>query len=563
MSLKRDDDVEGTSLPAETTTTTTSSAAGESPGVFREEPQSPKMPLHSGLTALIQAATVQLGQVHDETCTTTPTQQLFRSSSPPTTTATPRYTPHGFHTTPLTTTTTLSFQDGCLPPSATSSSSCGTNANNKTSTPFSASSLNNTPTLGPELPLVPDNFRKQTFPEVLMTLLEDNANADVITFLPDGKYFAIRRKEFSETTMMNYFQVATFDDFLHKIHSWGFSRIERGVTPSAEKPTTTTLLSIEIFRHPMFVKGDWEKCSRICFGESPTEVRLSALPDRARIEYTLSDESTLPASKRRLSPSHARKDSETSKQRLVCGDDGDENLLLQFSRGSSELNGTSSTIPNVSKTESAETSSSSADASTNTLSMDATAAATNATIKMEDDVRSLALAITTEKLNLKTTASTDGEEDQAEALTPLVERAVENATHTIVTDAIETLLRDEGHTRETYLKHEQELSRSSLPGVVPISKQLFSPPEVRMSNSAHATVTTRSSSGNVDGEGQHQLPVLRNGTKGLPAETAILFEGIRTKSVARMSNDPSTTTSVVLTSNNNLGVVAISTSSST
>lgn len=58
----------------------------------------------------------------------------------------------------------------------------------------------------------------------------------------------------------------------------------------------------------------------------------------------------------------------------------------------------------------------------------------------------------------------------------LVDGAVEKATHTIVTDAIETLLFDEGHTRETYRKHEKELSKSSLPGVIPISQQLFAPP---------------------------------------------------------------------------------------
>jgi hypothetical protein len=56
----------------------------------------------------------------------------------------------------------------------------------------------------------------------------------------------------------------------------------------------------------------------------------------------------------------------------------------------------------------------------------------------------------------------------------LIDGAVEAATHTIVTDAIESLLFDESHTRETYQKHEKELSVSSLPGVVPISKQLFS-----------------------------------------------------------------------------------------
>ena len=89
-----------------------------------------------------------------------------------------------------------------------------------------------------------------------------------------------------------------------------------------------------------------------------------------------------------------------------------------------------------------------------------------------DDFRSMALAITTEKLNLKCDSERKGDEENS---TPLIERALESTTHTIVTDAIESLLRDEGHTKETYLKHEKELSRSSLPGIVPLSKQLFSP----------------------------------------------------------------------------------------
>jgi hypothetical protein len=56
---------------------------------------------------------------------------------------------------------------------------------------------------------------------------------------------------------------------------------------------------------------------------------------------------------------------------------------------------------------------------------------------------------------------------------PLVQQAVENATRTIVTDAIESLLRDEHHTKEIFHRHERALSQSSIPGIVPISKQLF------------------------------------------------------------------------------------------
>jgi len=130
-------------------------------------------------------------------------------------------------------------------------------------------------------------------------------------------------------------------------------------------------------------------------------------------------------------------------------------------------------LANLSKTESADTTTSSTDASALTAHTIQNNGPPEQSPTKEDNVRSLAMAITTEKLNLKTADSPQDGNDNATASTPLIERAVESATCTIVTSAIETLLRDEGHTRETYLKHEKELSRSSIPGVVPISKQLF------------------------------------------------------------------------------------------
>lgn len=57
-----------------------------------------------------------------------------------------------------------------------------------------------TPKMVPE----PDP-RNQTFPVILMTLALDPSNADVITFLPDGKFFAIRTHKFAETLMRHYF----------------------------------------------------------------------------------------------------------------------------------------------------------------------------------------------------------------------------------------------------------------------------------------------------------------------------------------------------------------------
>ena len=109
--------------------------------------------------------------------------------------------------------------------------------------------------------------------------------------------------------------------------------------------------------------------------------------------------------------------------------------------------------------------------SSNSIGTTTTASSTRRQRRMSfEDCRSLAVNITTEKLQLASDKSKQRE-------TPLVSQAVFGATHTIVSDAIETLLRDEDHTRETFQKHANELSKSSLPGLVPISKQLFSQQE--------------------------------------------------------------------------------------
>ena len=289
-----------------------------------------------------------------------------------------------------------------------------------------------TPTIVPE----PDPHR-QSFPELLMTLALDASNVDVISFLPDGKFFALRTKEFSDSVMTKYFAVASFVEFLDATQDWGFTRVL--------KPDNCS--GIEVFRHPSFVKGDWERCACIKFGESPTSLRISALPESARIDYTLSDDSVNSAahSKRRLSPGFlSRRESETSvssqKQKVDGFDQGQR--LLGRARSSSNAD-----------SEAAES----------------LIAVSYTNVSRTDDLRSIALSITTEKLKIRNDVAKATPEE------PLVQRAVESATHTIVTDAIETLLRDEGHTKETYLKHEKELSRSSLPGVVPLSTQLFSP----------------------------------------------------------------------------------------
>jgi hypothetical protein len=339
--------------------------------------------LPSGLSALIQAATSQLSVLADESMRASPLSRTRRVD-------------------------VVTHSDD------TGSSDGGEHMETHTLTP----------TIVPE----PDP-RKQSFPEILMTLSLEPANIDIIAFLPDDKFFAIRTEEFTEEFLVQSFAVATFIEFLDLLEDWGFSRILKD---------GETCSSIEVFRHPHFIRGDWKRCSRIKFGESPTEARVSALPERARIEYTMSDDSTNSAaqSKRRLSPGFiSRRDSESSG-------------ISQKQKVDSDLNRKDST-----ETEAAES----------------LPHGYYTQVCRTDDLRSIALSITADKLHIK--GGTESEKEEV----ALIDRAVESATHTIVTDAIETLLRDEGHTKETYLKHEKELSRSSLPGVVSISTQLFSP----------------------------------------------------------------------------------------
>ena len=290
--------------------------------------------------------------------------------------------------------------------------------------------------------------RHQRFPEQLMTLANDPHNEDVITFLPDGKFVAIRANEFAEDLMGQWFAVSTFDEFSELAHDWGYSCL------------SDRECNIQVLRHPLFIKDNWETCSRIKFGESPTRARLSALPTRIKLDFAI-DESfdSLSAGKRRLSPGFlARQDSEssTTSQRLKTKLSG-----LEVDRVELE-------IGDIGAGDSGDRKSSVGDTTSYTSTC------------RHDELRSIALAITTSELRLSSSGSdnfsiTSSSSPPQQYRSPLVDRAVESATHTIVTDAIETLLRDKTHTQRTYLKHEEELSRSSLPGVVSLSKQLFSP----------------------------------------------------------------------------------------
>ena len=354
------------------------------------------MPVCSGLSALIQAATSQLGHLVDSDAS-----ELSHPS--------PHHHGDGY----------ASSSDGDW----------------RSSTPT------RTPTIVPEDVRAP----KSMFPELLMSVLVNPANSDIITFLPDGKFFAVRVKEFSEDLLQRHFQLSSYEDFLELMHAWGFMAISNEEEQTEEAPDEHEG-SIQVFRHPHFRKGGVTDLRHVRFSPSHDETLASAR-DRASLEYTLSDDSSVNSAKRRLSPSHVDRDFEdvTPKQRAVFETDTTSSYENDQSSVASRLSDPEQPRP--------------------------------ARRRSSTEIRSKALAVTAAQLSLDDGQPVNPGTTKAErrASLSLVDGGVDKATHNIVANAIESLLFDEGHTREMYLKHEKELSKSSLPGVVPISKQLFSP----------------------------------------------------------------------------------------
>jgi hypothetical protein len=94
--------------------------------------------------------------------------------------------------------------------------------------------------------LVIDGSRKQSFAEHLMTVLNDEANSEVLSWMPDGKAFTItNHKKFTMNFMPKLFNIRNMSSFVRKLCRWGFQRVH-------EKETRNS----DIFKHPFFVRGN-------------------------------------------------------------------------------------------------------------------------------------------------------------------------------------------------------------------------------------------------------------------------------------------------------------------
>lgn len=103
--------------------------------------------------------------------------------------------------------------------------------------------------------------KKFSFAEELMALIDDEANCDVISWMPDGKAFTIiDPKRFTKVEMPKIFNIRNMSSFVRKLTRWGFHRFH-------EKETQNS----DIFKHENFRRGEHKLCSQIkCLARKPT-----------------------------------------------------------------------------------------------------------------------------------------------------------------------------------------------------------------------------------------------------------------------------------------------------
>lgn len=62
-----------------------------------------------------------------------------------------------------------------------------------------------------------------------MDILSNEANTQIIAWLPHGKGFIIRdKKRFADEVLPNYFKKSKFTSFTRKLNRWNYVRVTRG-----------------------------------------------------------------------------------------------------------------------------------------------------------------------------------------------------------------------------------------------------------------------------------------------------------------------------------------------
>ena len=101
--------------------------------------------------------------------------------------------------------------------------------------------------------LVSRQEKKMSFAEFLMQCLNNEANHDVIRWMPCGTQFTIKNhRKFTMEQMPQLFKIRNMSSFVRKLTRWGFSRVH-------EKETGNS----DIFKHTHFQRDKPELCKKI------------------------------------------------------------------------------------------------------------------------------------------------------------------------------------------------------------------------------------------------------------------------------------------------------------
>ena len=84
-----------------------------------------------------------------------------------------------------------------------------------------------------------------------MEILSNEANVDIISWLPHGKGFMIfQKKRFASEILPKYFKKSKFTSFTRKLNRWNFTRVTRGPETGA-------------YYHECFQKGNLRLCMQM------------------------------------------------------------------------------------------------------------------------------------------------------------------------------------------------------------------------------------------------------------------------------------------------------------
>ena len=120
--------------------------------------------------------------------------------------------------------------------------------------------------------------KKLTFAEFLMQCLNDEANGDVLRWMPCGTQFTItNHRKFTMERMPQLFKIRNMSSFVRKLTRWGFSRVHEKATGNSD-----------IFKHPHFQRDKPELCKRIrCVNRSVLdEGKVMNIPMDMRLDST-------------------------------------------------------------------------------------------------------------------------------------------------------------------------------------------------------------------------------------------------------------------------------------